>query len=107
MWCGVSEREEEFNRQLPRAACNDWRFGDADSMSARAIESSLKMPDIRLQAQAPVAKKIDQSLALRRESIYDGLGSDRARWPLVAAMVETSRSVTLVDRLQPERQPME
>jgi hypothetical protein len=33
------------------AACIDWRPGDADSMSARTIESPQQMPDIRLQAQ--------------------------------------------------------
>ena len=32
------------------AACSDWRFDDADSMSARANTSPLQMPDIRLQA---------------------------------------------------------
>jgi len=32
------------------AVRNDCRFGDADSMSARATQSPLKMPDIRVQA---------------------------------------------------------
>jgi len=32
------------------AARSDWRFGVADSMSARATASPLQMPDIRLQA---------------------------------------------------------
>ncbi|HTI19213.1 MAG TPA: hypothetical protein VL598_16305, partial [Trinickia sp.] len=32
------------------AACTDWRFGVADSMSARVITDPLQMPDIRLQA---------------------------------------------------------
>ena len=47
------------------AACNDWRFGDADSMSARATTSPLQTPDIRLQALPQLP---DLSIAL----FYDG-----------------------------------
>ena len=32
------------------AVCIDWRFDDADSMSARTTTSPLQMPDIRRQA---------------------------------------------------------
>ena len=45
----------------------------ADSMSARATQRPLQMPDIRLQAH-PTAKTIDQSPCFWEESIYDGLG---------------------------------
>jgi hypothetical protein len=66
-----------------RAACSDWRFGDADSMSARATESSLEMPDIRLQAQ-PRVQKIGQSLSLRAESIYERLDPGMFAKPFTA-----------------------
>ena len=45
----LTDADNSYGSFMP-AARNDWRFGDADSMSARAIQSPLQMPDIRLQA---------------------------------------------------------
>ena len=42
---------DNFYGSFTLAARSDWRFGDADSMSARASTSPHQMPDIRLQAQ--------------------------------------------------------
>src|SRR5271166_6521046 len=44
---------DNFSGSCTLAACSDWRFGVADSMSARAFTSPLQMPDIRLQASPP------------------------------------------------------
>jgi len=41
---------DNFYGSFTLAARSDWRFGDADSMSARASTIPPQMPDIRLQA---------------------------------------------------------
>jgi hypothetical protein len=53
-----------------RAACNDWRRADADSMSARDTPVPLQMPDSRLQAISRLTTKKDCRFYLREESIY-------------------------------------
>ena len=44
----LNDADNPSGSNMP-AACSDWRFDDADSMSARATTSPLQMPDIRLQ----------------------------------------------------------
>ena len=53
------------------AACNDWRFADADSMSARDFMFPPQMPDIRLQAITRSAFNPESLSYLREESIYE------------------------------------
>src|SRR6266581_8138398 len=55
------------------AACNDWRFGVADSMSARVSLNPHQMPDIRLQA-SPQRPPQSISFFPWRESAYKRLG---------------------------------
>lgn len=61
---------DNYAGSLP-AARNDWRRGDADSMSARDSTIPLQMPDIRLQAKSRKAINLGCSFYLREESIYD------------------------------------
>jgi len=61
---------DNYAGSLP-AVRNDWRRGDADSMSARDSTIPLQMPDIRLQAKSRAPIKIGCSFYLREESIYD------------------------------------
>lgn len=56
------------------AACNDWRFGDADSMSARDIDDPTKRCRIYDCRRIPNSQTIGQFLAVLGESIYEGLG---------------------------------
>src|SRR3972149_10897285 len=61
------------------AARNDWRSSDADSMSARATQSPLQMPDIRLQAQPyPPTLSISFLLSLEGSPYTATLGTHMA-----------------------------
>jgi len=64
------------------AARNDWRFDDADSMSARATTSPPQMPDIRLQA-IPSLLNRSISFLIGERSPYRRLGA-RASTGLLA-----------------------
>lgn len=66
------DADNSYGSFMP-AARNDWRFGDADSMSARAIQSPHQMPDIRLQAY-PSLPQLPISPLLPGGSPYMELG---------------------------------
>src|SRR5438128_11172546 len=74
------------------AACNDWRFGVADSMLARVSLNPHQMPDIRLQA-SPQQPLLSISFFPWRGSPYtnrkDFPYSDRQR----SATIEFARSI--------------
>ena len=59
------------------AACSDWRFGDADSMSARNIDDPTTDAGYTT-AGASLKPSIGQSLAVAGESIYEWLDCARA-----------------------------
>ena len=53
------------------AACNDWRMGDADSMSARITTESTLDAGYTTAGASPKAKNVGQFLAFVGEFIYD------------------------------------
>ena len=57
------------------AACNDWRNGDADSMSARAANEATYDAGYTTAGLSHFAKTIDQFLVFWGESIYELLGT--------------------------------
>ena len=57
------------------AACNDWRIGDADSLSARTTAESTLDAGYTTAGISPRAKLL---ITVWGEFIYDGLGRTRA-----------------------------
>ena len=89
------------------AVRTDWRFGDADSMSARDIDDPTSDAGYTTAGASPKSQNIGQFLELVGESIYDQLGGSALiatpADPTLAALAPKFPPTSATAKLHPER----